>query len=458
MLSNYTADLLFSMERLSLSPYAVRRLCPEQDALPFAMEDDTSQNITGQTLDELLHEGRLFYIDHRAQQYLNRTPDKYIPACDAYFYISSGSGDFLPLAIRSNVGNELVYTPRDTPNDWLLAKMMFNVNDFFFAQFHHLANTHYVGEIAYQAAIRTMSRQHPVLAIVSRLQYGAFGIRPLALVALFNPGAYIDQYFGLTGEAAKQFTNDVYYNGYAGAVQSNYFRENLRRRGLLNAPVGPAIKNFPFFEDVEPIHNAITNFLKAFVASFYEDDAAVVGDTELQAWLVEASGPAQMIDFPDASTMTSRSELVRLLTHIGHLSSTAHHAVNTNQLLIGAATLPFHPTALYRPVPSTKGVEDIVPFLPPKEKALGMTELAAVFARPLLAGTNRTLVHMFDNSTMLAAMNDKTREANAKFVKTMIARSAVVKSRTFDADGLSQGMPFVWKALDPDVAPWSATV
>jgi ABC-type transporter Mla subunit MlaD len=165
-----------------------------------------------------------------------------------------------------------------------------------------------------------------------------------------------------------------------------------------------------------------------------------------------------MIDFPDASTMTSRSELVRLLTHIGHLSSTAHHAVNTNQLLTGAATLPFHPTALYRPVPSTKGVEDIVPFLPPKEKALGMTELAAVFARPLLAGTNRTLVHMFDNSTMLAAMNDKTREANAKFVKTMIARSAVVKSRTFDADGLSQGMPFVWKALDPDVAPWSATV
>jgi hypothetical protein len=458
MLTNYTQDLFFSMERLSLSPFAIRRLYPVHNGLPFDIPDEVCQNITGQTIAGLLVEGRLFYIDHSAQRHLNKTPDKYVPACDAYFYISHDKGDLMPLAIRSDNEKDLIYTPLDAPNDWLLAKMMFNVNDFFFSQIHHLANTHYVADVVYQAAIRTMSRQHPVLAIISRLLYGTFGIRPLALSALIRPGAYIDQFFGITGEAAKIFANEEYYSGSAGAVRGNYFRENLRRRGLLDSSLGPAIKDFPFLEDVEPIHDAIAKFIGAFVASFYENDAAVFGDKELQAWLVEASGPAQVIDFPNASTMKSRSELVDLLTHIAHLSSTAHHPVNTNQLLTGSATLPFHPTALYRPVPCAKGVEDVVPFLPPKEKALGMINLAANFARPRLADTDRSLVHMFDNATMLAAMNEATRRANVEFMEAMKARSEIVRNREFDAHGLSQGMPFVWKALDPNVAPWSASV
>lgn len=34
LLTNYTQDLLFSMERLSLNPYAVRRLTID-DGIPF---------------------------------------------------------------------------------------------------------------------------------------------------------------------------------------------------------------------------------------------------------------------------------------------------------------------------------------------------------------------------------------------------------------------------------------
>jgi hypothetical protein len=59
---------------------------------------------------------------------------------------------------------------------------------------------------------------------------------------------------------------------------------------------------------------------------------------------------------------------------------------------------------------------------------------------------------------MLAAMNEATRRANVEFMEAMKARSEIVRNREFDAHGLSQGMPFVWKALDPNVAPWSASV
>lgn len=167
MLTNYTQDLLFSMERLSFNPFAVRRLIPDKDELPFTIDNPTITNVSGSSLSTLLDDGRLFYVDHSSQAQLERT-ERYSAACDAYFYITPSSGEFLPLAIRTNYGEDLIYTPADTANDWLLAKMMFNVNDFFMGQFHHLANTHYVIEIIYEAAVRTLSDDHPVLAVLAR--------------------------------------------------------------------------------------------------------------------------------------------------------------------------------------------------------------------------------------------------------------------------------------------------
>lgn len=134
------------------------------------VDDEIVTNITSQTLKDLFTSGRLFYVDHTVQGKLPRTaPPQYAPACDAYFYICEFTGEFLPLAIRSTgVGNDLVYTPKDTANDWLLAKIMFNVNDFFMAQLDHFSRNHFVAEIVYQAAVRTLSDEHPVLAVMKR--------------------------------------------------------------------------------------------------------------------------------------------------------------------------------------------------------------------------------------------------------------------------------------------------
>lgn len=166
--TNYTQDLFFSMQRLSASPYQIRRLDPASDSLSFQISDSIATNVSGMTLDTLFQQGRIFYADYRDQTGLPPSPGKHAGACDAYFYIDATSGDFLPLAIRTNVGANLIYTPQDSSADWLLAKMTFNVNDFWFSQWDHLASTHEVVQIVWMSAIRTLSQQHPVFAVLNR--------------------------------------------------------------------------------------------------------------------------------------------------------------------------------------------------------------------------------------------------------------------------------------------------
>ncbi|KAK6537329.1 hypothetical protein TWF694_011519 [Orbilia ellipsospora] len=459
MLTNYTQDLLFSMERLSLNPFAVRRLIPGSDSVPFNVDSTIVQDVTGSSLSSLLSAGRLFYVDHSDQAALAPTA-QYGASCDALFYLSESSNQFLPLAIRTNVpnANKLIYTPKDSANDWLLAKIMFNVDDFFHGQFHHLAATHYVAEVAFQAAERTLSDNHPILAVFKRLMYGAFGIRPLAVVVLLRPGGDIDQFFAHTGSAAGDYSANLYSTGGAGDVMNNYLLTNLEKRGLINSSAGPALPHFPYYEDALAIYNSVHTFMTSFVNSYYSSDSAIVNDSELQAWMTEANGAAGAVNFPTSSTMNTRGALADLLTHMAHIVSTAHHTVNTNNLITGGGVLPFNPSAIYKPVPTAKGVTDVASYLIGIDQVLNMIENQAFFSRPLVANSNRTVSNMFNDPVMLGRMNSATRAANTQFMSEMNAQSAAVSSRQFDANGLCQGMPFIWRTLDPNVIPFTLTI
>lgn len=295
--------------------------------------------------------------------------------------------------------------------------------------------------------------------------YQAFAIQSLAASVLFVDGGAVDEVFGYTGAAAQEYTT-ARYNGSSGAFQANYFLTDLQSRGLIGPSVGPELSHFPFYEDASVIYGATRAFMASFVASYYPSDSAVRADTELQAWAGEANGAAGVIDFPRA--ISSREAVVDVLTHMAHLASTAHHAVNTNELLSVSSTLPFHPPALYSPVPTAKGVGSsndnssssnlsVAGFLPPFDKVVTQLTFAGLFARPLLEGTDRALLHMFDDEEMLGLMRPGVRAAADEFKGAMQAFSDEVGGRVFDGEGLSQGMPFLWQALDPKVVPYSIT-
>ena len=84
----------------------------------------------------------------------------------------------MPLAIKTNAGNDLIYTPLDQPTDWLFAKMLFNVNDLFNSQMFHLVVTHDVSEALHSAALRTLSENHPIMIILERFMIEGYSSRP----------------------------------------------------------------------------------------------------------------------------------------------------------------------------------------------------------------------------------------------------------------------------------------
>ncbi|KAJ8129773.1 hypothetical protein O1611_g3859 [Lasiodiplodia mahajangana] len=172
MLTNYTDDRLFSMMRLSATPYKIQRV-QRHDALLFPVENAAS--ITGGlSLRDLRSQGRLFSTDFSSLKFLNRdlpSSGQYGAGCQAYFYIDR-SGDFLPLAVKPIVKDReesaLVYTPQDEPADWLFAKMLLNQNDGYHSTWAHVGQSHSAAEAPYLAAIRSLSNDHPVMAILNR--------------------------------------------------------------------------------------------------------------------------------------------------------------------------------------------------------------------------------------------------------------------------------------------------
>ena len=69
-MTNYTDDLLFSMERLSQNPFPLQLVKPT-DPLPFAVADDVTFKITGvSTLEKLQANSTLFVVDRKGFLYL----------------------------------------------------------------------------------------------------------------------------------------------------------------------------------------------------------------------------------------------------------------------------------------------------------------------------------------------------------------------------------------------------
>lgn len=461
------------MERLSVNPYAVRRLHPSVDTLPFEIDPTISINISGVDIGALHSSGRLFFVDHSYQTAYPTGVGKYTAACSAYFFLHPESGDFLPLAIRTNSGADLIYTPLDSGYDWLLAKAMFNANDLFHGQIYHLANSHAINEIIHLAALRTLSSLHPVLGILDRCMYTcllsaldttniyavmhhAYAIRPIGEQFLFNPGGFFDQSFAITNRGVRMFSTEFYPHK-AGPFQANYFYTDLVTRGLIECTYGPSLPSFPFFDDAKILYSSINDFMNSFVDVYYENGDSLTMDHELQSWIRESTQEALAIDFPPFP-LTDKKTLVDILSQFAYLAGVSHHVLNSGEPFKTSGVLPLHPSALFAPLPKEKGIKDIMPYLTPADEALKHIALLARFNRPQLQKDKETLLYMFSSDDFLRRFPAPIKDAAATFSTEMKAFSDRVRKRQFDDSGLCQGMPFVWKGLDPSRIPYFLSV
>lgn len=280
----------------------------------------------------------------------------------------------------------------------------------------------------------------------------AFAIRPVGEEVLFNTGGFFDQNFAISNAGVRTFATDFYPN-VAGPFQANYFHTELMNRGLLNCTYGPELKNFPFYEDANILHSSIRRFMTTFVKAYYKSKNLLLQDSELQSWIKEATSEALVIDFP-AVPLVSESTLINILTHIAFLTGVSHNVLNSGAPVTTSALLPLRPASLYAAPPLSKGVRDLIPFVPPPNKAVEHIALFARFNRPNLHVMNQTLAYMFLSDKFLTRSSQVVRDAATEFHAEMMAFSRQIRSRHFDAQGLSQGMPLVWQTLDPANIPF----
>ena len=291
--------------------------------------------------------------------------------------------------------------------------------------------------------------------------YQAYAIRPTGAAVLFNPGGQFDQNFALSNVAVKQFVAD-FYPTVAGPFQANYLRNSLLDRGLVNCSYGPQLPHVPFAEDAGAIVDALRDFATRYVNFYYNSDDLTSQDKELQAWVNEANTAAEVIDFPP--TLTDRTTLIDILTHLAYLTGVNHHTLNSATPAQSSGVLPFHPMALYQPVPETKGVSSVLPFLPNLTASVSQAALLVGFIRPQLFDTQRDLENIFEGSEFLGGTVGPNgalgiiKQAASTLSDRLAAISDGIQGRKFDENGLSQGMPFIWRNLDPRKVPFFLSV
>ena len=288
--------------------------------------------------------------------------------------------------------------------------------------------------------------------------YQSYAIRPVGNQTLFNPGGFFDQTAAVDQTAVLEFV-DLFYPTVTGRFRANYLNESLVSRGLLDCSYGPQLNQLPFFEDALPIVASLRKFVTTFLGAYYTHPADLNGDNEIQAWIAEANTEANVLDFPPGP-LTDIQTLIDILTQMAYLTGVNHHLLNSNAPSYVTGLLPFHPSAFYKPLPISKGVSDITPYLADLEHAMDQVTLQLRFQRPQLPSEHRELVDMFsqwvaDNSSGLPA---DVRRAAMSFRSDMESIADEIDGRGFDMNGLSQGMPFVWKVLDPRQIPYFLSV
>ena len=289
--------------------------------------------------------------------------------------------------------------------------------------------------------------------------YQSYAIRPVGNLTLFNPGGFFDQTAAVDYTAVLDFV-DQFYPTVAGRFRSNYLRESLVSRGLLDCSYGPKLNHLPFLEDADPIVASLRRFVSTFVRAYYTHPAYLTGDKEVQAWIAEANTEANVLDFPPAP-LTDTQTLIDILTQMAYLTGVNHHLLNSNAPSYITGLLPFHPSAFYKPLPTSKGVSDITPYLADLDHAMYQVTLQLRFQRPQLPAAHGELVDMFsqqgvfDNSSGLPS---SVVRAARRFRSDMEGIGERIEGKGFDEHGLSQGMPFVWKLLDPRKIPYFLSV
>jgi arachidonate 15-lipoxygenase len=378
--SNYETDLIFARMRLA-GPNPV--LLQGIDALPekFPVTDAQFQSVMGpdDTLARAGQEGRLYLLDYAVFQGIptgqTSGGQKYIEAPLALFAVPAASQSdrkLRPVAIQCSQTpgrSNPIFTPTDGTT-WSLARLHVQVAD---GNYHelisHLGLTHLVLEEFTLSTYRQLAPEHPLYRLLTPHFQGTLAINNAAETSLIAPGGPVDQLLAGEITASTQVSIQAVANL---SINQTFLPRALAARRVEDASKLP---DYPYRDDGLLLWNDIRAWVSEYLAIYYNDDAAVRSDYELQGWVTELSSPeaGKLKDVGEKGGGIQTFEyLVDLVTYVIFTASAQHAAVNFPQRTVMSFT-PALPLAAYAPAPTS--VEEELPasaeltHLPPLQMA-----------------------------------------------------------------------------------------
>ena len=361
------------------NPLVIERVAALDDRFPVTNEQYQAVMGEQDSLAAAGNEGRLYLADYAVfDGVLNGSypqAEKYLGAPLALFAVPSAatSGRSL-VSIAIQCGQKPgpdnpIFTPgnSDTYN-WLMAKTVVQTAD---GNFHeavsHLGRTHLLIEPFVIATERQLASSHP-LGILLRPHFeGTLFINNAAQEFLIASTGGVDALMGATIDADRVFA--------AKGVLSYPFNEAMLPKALKNRGVDDPelLPDYPYRDDALLVWNAIGKWASDYLSIYYQTDADVQADGELQSWVAEllSHDGGRVRGVGQDGRIQTRDYLIEAVTLIIFTASAQHAAVNFPQSTI-MSYAPAMPLAGYSPSPaSTRGAveADFFKLLPPIDLA-----------------------------------------------------------------------------------------
>lgn len=305
------------------------------------------------------------YTDEAAQH------QKYVPSVIGFFCYNTDKRQLLPFAITI-LDTKLTYTTQDTPEEWQLAKMALDAADANFQQMRHFVEVHMMSIPVQVEMMRSMATNHPIYALLDYHFFTNFALEHLARTALFAAKSDYDQTMAFGASGSLRYI----YQDFDKVSFQDDFPTDIEARGLRYLPIHRYAKYGKKY------YKAVKEFVTSYVHAYYPTDAEVRNDSELQLWAKRASQIKKIHGFP--TEFRSRSDLIKLVTHLVFLNSVKHHFMNGAVTWHGS-TAPYSTGAIWnKPLPTKKGVKvNPLDYAIPLEKVPELVSVNANFLRPV---------------------------------------------------------------------------
>ena len=364
LVSSFQQDLIFGLQRVIGVNPVVLRAVTRQNPLPEKLPESEIRQIFEEQVDEIdyaaaTEQKRVYVLDYAALDILQLNPGyidggqkQYVTTPLVVLFLQS-DGMLRPIAVQlyqDSRPDNSIYTPKDG-NLWLAAKMFAQVAD----GNHHILYTHatrihYVMEAIIMASRRQLYKSHPLYILLNpHLQY---------TLNVNHQHTFLKDRKGRPGRFGELFAGD--YDSttrcMANGMTSFNFKESAFPSDIANREVDNPDLFYPYRDDGILLWTAIQDFIKEYVDLYYEAEADVTGDYEIQAWANDVSAPdrGRIPGFPPR--FGSRQELAETLGHIIFLCTAFHSCIHFNQYKY-PGFVPNMPYAAYAPPPAGKNTE-----------------------------------------------------------------------------------------------------